>query len=157
MNRCFVALGSNLENPTQQLNQAIDSINALGEIVKVSPFYKSTAVGPGEQPDYINAALELNTKLSPIALLDALQAIENSQGRVRTIRFGPRTLDLDILLFNNNVIREERLEIPHPRMFERNFVIFPLMDIAANLVFPNQKPVSEYGKRLSNEGLEKLQ
>lgn len=157
MNRCFIALGSNLENPRQQLDQAIESIKKLGNIVKVSPFYQSAAVGPGEQPDYLNAVFELHTELAAIDLLNALQTIEDTQGRVRTIRFGARTLDLDILLFNNHTINEKRLTVPHPRMFERNFVIYPLMDIAADLVFPNQKAISEYYNLLSNEGLEKLQ
>ncbi len=136
----YLGLGSNLEEPAAQLQRAVDAISALPEsrLERVSSLYRSAAVGPGEQPDYLNAVLCLATTLSPLALLDALQAIETAQGRVRTIRWGPRTLDLDILLYGEQSISEPRLRVPHPAMFERNFVLYPLLQLAGpNLVLPD--------------------
>lgn len=155
MNQSFIALGSNLQQPQKQLNQAIDSIKKLGKVEAVSPFYQSTAIGPGEQPDYLNAVLELCTELEPEALLTALQAIEYNQGRVRSVTNAARTLDLDILLFNQQSLNSATLTVPHPRMFERNFVIYPLHDIAANLLLPNGNTVAHYWQALSPKGLQK--
>ena len=156
MNRCYIALGSNLENPKAQIEKAIEAIKSLGTVEAISPFYRSKAVGPGKQPDYVNAALALHTQLQPLTLLDALQAIADKQGRIRTIRFGARTLDLDILLFNQQKINHPRLSVPHPRMLERNFVIQPLFDIAPNLVLGGGTAISVYQEQLGYEHLEKL-
>lgn len=155
MNQSFIALGSNLQQPNTQLNNAIQSIQKLGEVVAVSPFYQSTAIGPGTQPDYLNAVLQLDTPLEPQPLLKALQAIELAQGRKRSVANAARTLDLDILLFNQQSITSKTLTVPHPRMLERNFVIYPLHDIAANLPLPNGNTVAHYWQALSSEGLQK--
>lgn len=155
MNQSFIALGSNLQQPYQQLTQAVEHIRQLGNIVAVSPFYQSTAIGPGSQPDYLNAVLQLETSLEPEALLQALQAIEAAQGRVRSITNAARTLDLDILLFNQQVLNSTHLTLPHPRMLIRNFVIYPLYDIAPNLCLPDGKTVAYYQHSLSPQGLSK--
>lgn len=140
MNRCFIALGSNQKEPASQLRSAIAALRQLPDsrLVRISPCYRSAAVGPGDQPDYLNAVLQLETGLSPEALLEALQAIEDTHGRIRTVRWGPRTLDLDILLYGDLTVSTDRLLIPHPRLAERNFVLYPLLDIAGrNLMLPD--------------------
>lgn len=135
----LIALGSNLEQPLTQLQKATGAIAELHEstIVATSGVYRSAAVGPGDQPDYLNAVLQLQTTLAPLALLDGLQAIENRQGRVREQRWGARTLDLDILLYGSGTLALPRLTVPHPRMAERDFVLYPLLEISdPNLMLP---------------------
>lgn len=128
----YVALGSNLQNPSHQLNSALHAIAGLDKttLVRVSAFYRSSAVGPGNQPDYLNAVALLHTSLDAPALLHALQRIEDAQGRQRAERWGARTLDLDILLFGDAVIDTDELTVPHPRMHERDFVLYPLREIS---------------------------
>lgn len=152
----FIALGSNLKEPLQQVIDAVEAIKSLGRVVECSPWYASVAIGPGEQPDYVNGVLLLETALEPHALLKALQTIESQQGRIRDIRWGARTLDLDILLFDNDIIETNDLIVPHPRMTERAFVMYPLADIAADLVLPHGESVADVKARLSQVGLEKL-
>lgn len=158
-NVAYIGLGSNLENPLQQLQQAIERLNGIAhtQCINTSHFYGSSAVGPGEQPDYVNAAACLHTKLSAIELLDALQAIENEQGRTRgELRWTPRTLDLDILLFNQDTISSQRLQVPHPRLAERHFVLQPLLDINPELILPNGDSIQELLNALSQTGLWRL-
>jgi 2-amino-4-hydroxy-6-hydroxymethyldihydropteridine diphosphokinase len=130
---CYVALGSNLQDPESQLQAAVRALHALDgvRVAATSQVYRSAAVGPGDQPDYLNAAVALVTALPPLDLLDALQAIERRQGRVRGEHWGPRTLDLDLLLYGNQQIDLPRLTVPHPRLAERNFVLAPLADICS--------------------------
>ncbi len=140
MSRSYIALGSNLAQPLSQLKAAVEAIHALPQstVTAISHAYRSTAVGPGEQPDYLNAVLCLETRLAPLALLEQLQAIENAQGRERNTRWGARTLDLDILLYDTISSSNPRLTLPHPRMTERNFVLYPLRDVAdENLMLPD--------------------
>ncbi|MCC4834152.1 2-amino-4-hydroxy-6-hydroxymethyldihydropteridine diphosphokinase [Shewanella sp. 10N.286.51.B7] len=134
----YVALGANLNEPVQQIQDAVLALKkiALDAIVNVSPLYRSVPMGDVEQPDYVNGVARFNTDLAPIALLDALQAIENTQGRVREIRWGPRTLDLDILLYGTQIIDEPRLSVPHYGMKQRSFVLIPLADINQQLILP---------------------
>ena len=124
MTPAFIALGSNLQQPLLQLQAAVLAIAQLpsSELAQVSSVYRSAAVGPGEQADYLNAVLQLQTTLQPTKLLAALQAIEQAQGRVRTIRWGARCLDLDILLYGNRQIATSALTIPHAQLQWRNFV-----------------------------------
>jgi len=133
--RVFVGLGSNLDNPRQQLALAILALKQSPnlEVVRCSSFYETAPVGGPPQPDFINAVVELKTSLSPEALLDLLQMIEQQQGRVRTVKNGPRTLDLDLLLFGQVVMQTERLTLPHPRYHEREFVLKPLQEIAPDM------------------------
>ena len=152
----YIGLGSNLQNPQQQLQHAIDRIREIPatSVILVSPFYGSTAVGPGQQPDYVNAAALLATQLQAHPLLDQLQAIEQQQGRKRgPQQWVPRTLDLDILLFNNEQITSERLQIPHPRMTERNFVLQPLHDLNPDLALPDGRCVQDLLSKLDRQGL----
>ncbi|WP_299596956.1 2-amino-4-hydroxy-6-hydroxymethyldihydropteridine diphosphokinase [uncultured Microbulbifer sp.] len=137
--RCYIGLGSNLADPAAQLRSALGQIRNVPQttLVSCSDFYASAPVGPGEQPDYVNAVACLETALSPEALLDALQAIENLHGRKRTLRWGARTLDLDILLYGNQQLDTARLQVPHPRMAERNFVLEPLAELSPELTMPD--------------------
>ncbi|MFP3874442.1 MAG: 2-amino-4-hydroxy-6-hydroxymethyldihydropteridine diphosphokinase [Thiohalophilus sp.] len=130
----YIALGSNLDNPLAQVRQAIAELAQLraSRLRAASSLYRSAPMGPADQPDYINAVVALETELSPHALLDALQAIEQAHGRVRDgERWGPRSLDLDVLLYGEETINDQRLTIPHPGMTERAFVLFPLQEIVA--------------------------
>lgn len=143
MTLVYIALGANINNPIQQIQSAIKAIHSLEQcpILKISSLYKTKPIGP-DQPDMINAVIAINTLLSPHDLLRTLQRIEHEHKRERTIHWGPRSLDLDILLFGEEVINEEVLIIPHPRMHERNFVLIPLHEIAGDLSLPNYGAIS---------------
>jgi len=141
----FIGLGSNLAKPAEQLQHALDAlleVDGINDIV-CSPWYQSLAVGPGEQPDYLNAAAKLHTHLSPEALLAAMQAIENQQGRIRDIRWGARTLDLDLLVYDECVMHTDTLTIPHPEIANRRFVLQPLYDLAPALMLPSGASIAE--------------
>lgn len=131
MNKVFVGLGSNLDEPLLQLQRAIECIRETKniELDNVSSFYRSAPMGPQDQPDYINAVVELSTDLKAENFLDCLQEIENKQGRIRSERWGARTLDLDIILYGKEEINTERLTVPHYGMSERDFVLYPLSDL----------------------------
>jgi len=128
--RAYIGLGSNLSAPTAQLHSAVQALAALpaSHLVSVSSFYTSDSLLPG-QPRYTNAVAALDTELAPLALLDALQAIEHAQGRERHERWGPRTLDLDIILFGDALIDEPRLTVPHYHLHARAFVLYPLAEL----------------------------
>ncbi|MCD6055301.1 MAG: folK [Gammaproteobacteria bacterium] len=142
--RAYIGLGSNLNNPQHQLEQAISHLKALPEssFIKVSSFYQTKPVGFLDQPDFINAVAAIDTTLDPFDLLKELQQIENKQGRMRTQRFGPRTLDLDILLYGNQSIHTDKLIIPHPELLLRQFVIRPLLEIAPAIKLPDGRCVA---------------
>ncbi|NBD33156.1 MAG: 2-amino-4-hydroxy-6-hydroxymethyldihydropteridine diphosphokinase [Cyanobacteria bacterium] len=135
--QCAIALGSNLGASQQILEQAMQKLEVQAQIVvdAVSSWYETRPIGP-EQPNYLNGCALLTTSLSPWGLLDTLLKIENEFGRVRQERWGARTLDLDILLYDDQVLETERLQIPHPRMRERAFVLVPLAEIAPNWLDP---------------------
>ncbi len=135
----YLGLGSNLQNPLAQLHTALANIDRHPSITLLacSRFYGSKAIGPGEQADYLNAAVKIETDLSALELLAEVQAIENQQGRERKLRWGARTLDIDILLYSDHVIDEPQLQIPHPRIAQRAFVLLPLQEIAPELKLPN--------------------
>lgn len=137
LSNTYIALGSNLDQPLEHLKTALTEIEALPEttLTACSQFYRTKPIGPA-QPDIINAVIALQTGLAPYDLLHALQAIELKHGRTRTVRFGARTLDLDILLYDDWVNDDPKLIVPHPRMHERNFVLIPLSDIAPDLSLP---------------------
>jgi len=166
MHVAFVGLGSNLgnnrngifESPKQQLLNAIQSIDNQTTInlLRTSPFYQTQAIGPGDQPDYINAAIKIETSLSAHQLLLALQNIENQQGRARKERWGARTLDLDILVFDQLIENSEQLILPHPRAHERAFVLAPLNDLDPNLVIPKRGNISSLLANCSMQGIVKL-
>ena len=152
MNKVYIALGSNLANPQAQLISALQAMNQLrgSSLVSVSSFYQSKPLGPQDQPDYVNAVACLETGLSPLALLDALQNIENEQGRIRLRRWGERTLDLDILLYDNQIIHNEHLTVPHYDMQNREFVIVPLYEISPELILPDGVSLQQLVKRFSS-------
>lgn len=158
MIRCYLGLGANLQEPRSQLEQAIVSLQDLpqSQLIEVSAFYSTKPVGPQDQPDYINAVACLDTNLEPLALLDALQAIENNQGRVRIEHWGARTLDLDILLYGNEVIQNERLTVPHAFMQQRAFVLYPLASIAPDLQLPDNTLLSSLLQQVPAEGIAPL-
>jgi len=132
MTSVYLALGSNLGDPANQLQTALQHLATTDgcQLEAVSGAYASAAVGPGDQPDYLNAAVKLTTTLAPHELLQATRAIETQCGRVRAERWGARTLDIDILLYGEQKIDTQSLQIPHPRMADRNFVLYPLAEIA---------------------------
>ena len=151
----YVALGSNLEQPQLQLQKAVAAIADTKHISNVvcSRLYRSDPVGPAGQPDYCNAVVGIVTSLEPLELLDALQSIENAHGRIRSLRWGPRTLDLDIILFGNRIIESPRLTVPHYQMQVRNFVLCPLLDVAPELVLPDGRPLATLVSELGYQGL----
>jgi 2-amino-4-hydroxy-6-hydroxymethyldihydropteridine diphosphokinase len=136
----YIALGSNLASPLEQVNAAVQALGAIPQsrIVAASSFYRTPPLGPQDQPDYLNATVVLETALDAEALLDNTQRIELQQGRVRKAeRWGPRTLDLDIMLFGNEVINTDRLTVPHYDMKNRGFMLWPLFEVAPDLIFPD--------------------
>ena len=160
MQRVYIGLGSNLANPAEQLRAALGAISGLPQsrLSACSSLYASDPLGPPDQPRYVNAVAALDTELAPLELLDALQRIEQEQGRVRKAeRWGPRTLDLDILLFGNRLLSEERLTVPHYHMHARAFVLYPLAEIApTDLQLPDGRSLEQLLAACPFEGLERL-
>ncbi|QJI27262.1 2-amino-4-hydroxy-6-hydroxymethyldihydropteridine diphosphokinase [Pseudomonas sp. ADAK18] len=157
MERIYIGMGSNLAAPDQQLRSAIEALAQLPNttLAGVSAFYQSDSLSPG-QPRYTNAVAALDSNLAPLALLDALQAIEHDQGRERLKRWGPRTLDLDILLFGDRLIDEPRLKVPHYQIHLRAFVLYPLAELApANLQLADGRCLSELLAACPFVGLER--
>jgi len=150
MNNIFIALGSNLKNPIKQINNGILSIGKINgiKILKKSNLYETAPVGFLDQPKFVNAVIKISSNLKAHELLDKLLIIENIAGRVRDKKNGPRTLDLDILLFNDFILTEKNLTIPHPRMHERLFVLMPLKDIDENIVIPKYGAIKDIIKKL---------
>lgn len=155
----YVGLGSNMGDTEQHIISALKSLGDIQstKIMQTSSLYKSKPVGPQDQADYINAVARLDTELSALELLDELQAIENEHGRVRNEHWGPRTLDLDILMFGNKIINNDRLTVPHPEIPNRCFVLVPLAEIDSECVIPEAGNVRELIKKVDQEGLEIVQ
>lgn len=157
MPKAYIALGSNLQDPAQQITQAFLAIDALDEckLLKQSSLYKTKPVGYDNQPDFINAAATVETSLSPQALLDAILKIEADFGRERPFPNAPRILDLDLLHYENEVIDSKKLTIPHPRMHQRAFVMLPLAEIAPDLTLPKHGNVVKLAQSLNNDDIVK--
>jgi len=156
--RAYIGLGSNLEQPQQQVSAAM---LALGEMPQTrllarSSLYRSAPVGYADQPDFVNAAALIETALAPQALLQALLALEQQFGRVRTFLNAPRTLDLDILLYDDLLIADTNLVVPHPRMHERAFVLQPLAELAAELQIPGKGTIGEWLRRCGDQSVQRL-
>ncbi len=134
-----------MQSPKQQIKSAIKSISEIPEIqvLKVSSLYKSKPVGPQGQNDYINAVIKIETEFMPLELLDCMQDIENQHGRIRKEHWGPRILDLDILIFGKKIIQDKKLTIPHPEIEKRPFVLVPLAEIDSNCSIPGIGLVSD--------------
>ncbi|HGH4673402.1 2-amino-4-hydroxy-6-hydroxymethyldihydropteridine diphosphokinase [Enterobacter asburiae] len=144
MTLAYIAIGSNLASPLEQVNAAVQALGEIpqSKIVAVSSFYRTPPLGPQDQPNYLNAAVVLETALDAETLLDNTQRIELQQGRVRKAeRWGPRTLDLDIMLFGHETINTERLTVPHYDMKNRGFMLWPLFEVAPDLIFPDGIPL----------------
>ncbi len=130
--RTYIGLGSNLGDSRQIMREAVARLATLGA-VQVSRLYQSPPMGPQDQPNYLNAVVQLDTTLAPLDLLDQLQQFEQAAGRVRLRRWGERTLDLDLLIYGPEQIHNERLTVPHVGILERDFVVIPLLDLDAHL------------------------
>ena len=137
----YLGLGTNLGDRESYLAQALKELGGLPtmEIGAVSSIYETAPVGLTDQPDFLNLVVSVRTTLSPRELMDALLNIENKMGRVRTVRWGPRVIDLDLLLFGDVRVGVPGLSVPHPRLRERSFVLIPLAEIAPDLIFPGEK------------------
>jgi 2-amino-4-hydroxy-6-hydroxymethyldihydropteridine diphosphokinase len=155
----YIGIGSNLEDPRAQVLRALTALRALAatRLVHVSRLYRAKPFGPVPQPDYINAAAAVLTQLDPRALLGELHALERAFGRpVEHERWGPRIIDLDLLVYGRERRDDPDLKLPHPGIVERNFVLYPLADLAPDLDVPGLGRVAELRGRLTSEGLECL-
>lgn len=155
----YIGLGSNLVEPKKQIQDAYASLALLPhtEFIKCSSLYQSQPMGPQDQPDFVNSVALIKTELSPELLLQHTQAIENQQGRSRKgTRWGPRTLDLDILMFGLQQIDVEQLTVPHAGMKQREFVLYPLLEIAPNLIMPGGEKLSDLVLACPINGLRKM-
>lgn len=158
MSRAFIALGSNLQKPQQQVQQAISELASLPKtsLIKHSSLYRTAPVGYDNQPDFINAAAEIETDLAPLELLHALLALESTHGRERPFPNAPRVLDLDLLLYDDMVMNTDELTLPHPRMHERGFVLLPLAEIAPDLIIPEYGNITQLAQTCIDQGVEKV-
>ena len=162
METFYIGLGSNLSgsmgDPQQQIQTALEKISDHPEIheLNTSSFYRTSPVGPQDQPEFINAVAQAKTSLTPLALLDYLQQIENEHGRERKEHWGARTLDLDILIFGQQSIHNTRLIIPHPRIEERAFVLVPLIELEPNFCSASGKSTADLLAKCSDQGIVKL-
>lgn len=157
----YVGLGGNLGDAAASLRAAFDALDALPHtrLLRASRLYRTPAWGRRDQPDFVNAAAALETALSPRELLDALLAIERDFGRDRgddDARWGPRTLDLDLLLYGDAIIDQPGLRVPHPHLHERAFVLVPLLEIAPGAVIPGRGPLREAHDAVARAGIEAL-
>jgi len=154
----YIGLGSNLNNPKAQIEKALSAINRAEEVSlkEVSSFYESRPLLDMPGPNYINAVCGVDTSLSAIDLLDVCQSIEDDQKRVREVKWGSRTIDLDILLYEQQVISNERLSIPHPEIANRAFVLVPLHEIDKEMKVPLLGPVKKLVDRINTDDLKKL-
>jgi len=155
----YIGLGSNLAEPAKQINLAIEALNSLpnSSVTKQSSFYLSPPMGPQDQPDYVNAVVEIETELSPHSLLDALQSIEQQQGRVRKRHWGERTIDLDILTYGDQELADERLQVPHPGIALRSFVLYPLAEIAPSIIVPTLGNIKQLLENCPRDGIQLLE
>jgi len=134
----YIGVGSNLEEPLRQCRMALQNIAALNDtrLLRASSFYRTEPVGVSEQDAFVNAVAEIRTELLPRTLLGALKTIEQQMGRRESLRWGPRIIDLDILLYDRDIVKEEDLIIPHPEFHKRRFVLAPLCEISSYVIHP---------------------
>ena len=154
----YLALGANLGDKTESLRAAVRMLNRpeMCSVVQVSSLYLTRPVGVEDQPDFLNAVMQVRTSLSPRDLLVFCMDVEKSLGKRRTIRWGPRVIDIDILVYGNANVKERDLTIPHPRMMERAFVLVPLAEIAPDYALADGSTVCEAAQRLGCEGVERI-
>ena len=162
MSKAFVALGSNLngdlDSPASQVIRSLQRIKHLPKtsLIKQSSLYLTKPIGFENQNDFINAVVEISTQLSPESLLKALLKIEIEAGRERTFANAPRVLDCDLLMYDHVTMATEKLTLPHPRMFERGFVLLPLAEIAPNLTSPRGESIVKLALAHQNQGISKI-
>ncbi|KAA0010903.1 2-amino-4-hydroxy-6-hydroxymethyldihydropteridine diphosphokinase [Billgrantia pellis] len=151
----FIGLGSNLDDPLDQVRRALEALAGLPLTTRIgtSRLYISRPVGPQDQPDFINAVAHLRTWLSPLALLDQLQALEQRHRRIRQRHWGPRTLDLDLLLYGDETVERPRLRVPHPEMAKRAFVLLPLAELAPRWRLPDGRSVADLAAGMAATGM----
>jgi 2-amino-4-hydroxy-6-hydroxymethyldihydropteridine diphosphokinase len=154
----YIALGSNLQQPTQQVTRAFNAIAEMPSttLLKRSSLYKTVPVGYDNQPDFINAVAMVETALTPEAMMQQLLSIEQQFGRERPFPNAPRILDLDLLLYDNITMQTDLLTLPHPRMQSRGFVMLPLTEIAVDLILPSGESVVELAKRFPQEDIQRI-
>ncbi|MEG2984170.1 MAG: 2-amino-4-hydroxy-6-hydroxymethyldihydropteridine diphosphokinase [Peptostreptococcaceae bacterium] len=157
MNKVYIGLGTNIGNRLNYLKEALEKIDSYEDIKinKKSKLYETKAWGYTEQADFLNMCIEIETCLTPMELLNKCQRVESDLNRERKIRWGPRTIDVDILFFNDIILQEENLEIPHPRIKERAFVLIPLIDLNDDLKI-NNISINEYLQSLTTEEREEV-
>ncbi|WP_298398864.1 2-amino-4-hydroxy-6-hydroxymethyldihydropteridine diphosphokinase [uncultured Azonexus sp.] len=158
MSLAYIALGANLGDPAATVNAAFAALDQLPEsrLLAKSALYRTAPVGIADQPEFVNAAALIDTTLAPEALLDALLGIEQAFGRVRAERNGPRTLDLDLLLYDDLMLATPRLTLPHPRLHLRAFVLQPLADLAPDLAIPGRGRLAAWLPAVANQGICRL-
>lgn len=159
MNKAYLGLGSNIDDPINHVVTAIEEINSqipCTRLIAKSSIYQSKPHGYLDQPDFINAVVEIHTTLMPKGLLSHCLELESKHERVRRIHWGPRTLDIDILLYENICLTDKQLTIPHPRLHERDFVILPLLEIAPQLSLPNGLSLLKLSDSVKNSSMKKL-
>jgi 2-amino-4-hydroxy-6-hydroxymethyldihydropteridine diphosphokinase len=154
----YIGIGSNVGEPQAQVARALRELEGLPDtrLIRYSSLYETEPVGLRDQPGFINAVALVDTALSARALLDGLLDIEQRHGRVRAVKNGPRTLDLDILLYGDARIHEDGLTIPHPRMHERGFVLEPLLEVDADCEIPGLGRAAQFRKQTLNQGVKKI-
>lgn len=157
MTNVFLGLGGNLGDRREAMRSAVVAIREVLSDVRVSSLYESAAWGVTDQPAFLNAVVRGRTSLNPLDLLDAVQSIENELGRVREQRWGPRLIDIDILLYGAEVIDAPRLQVPHPYMTQRGFVLRPLADLAAGLTLPDGSLVGELLTTVNQSDLRRVE
>lgn len=157
--RAVIALGGNIDGPASHVTRAFDEIARLPgtTLLARSSLYRTAPVGYAEQPAFINACALVETTLAPRPLLEALLAIERAHGRVRDLPNGPRSLDLDIVLYGDRAVEEPGLVIPHPRAHERGFVLEPLLEVFPEAVFPGLGPAASFRAAAAGQGIERLE
>ena len=157
--KAWLGLGSNLQQPVSQLKDALGRVGQLEgiEILEASGLYRTPPWGDDQQDDFINAVVRIETELAPVPLLHALQSIENVMGRQRSgRRWGPRLIDIDLLLFGEQQYHSEELQLPHPRMHERAFVLLPLCELDATLEIPGRGVIENLLQQLDCSGIYRL-
>ena len=154
----YIGIGSNMNDPVLQVAQALRELEELPHtrLVRSSSFYETEPIGFAGQSRFVNAVAAIDTALAPRELLEGLLEIERRHGRVRSVKNGPRTLDLDILLYGHRVMEEEGLVVPHPRLHERAFVLEPLLEVDAQCEIPGLGPAARFRDSVSDQGVKRL-
>ena len=158
MTLAYVGIGSNLERPREQVLQAFEELGRIPatRLTRKSSLYRSAPMGNADQPDFVNAVAEIDTALSPTEILLQLKNIETRHGRIRSFPNAPRTLDLDLLLYEKEALASENLTLPHPRMHERAFVLKPLVEIAPDITVPGRKTAKELLKNCAKQDVQRI-